>query len=74
MAVEAGERQRNAAELYSLCGLNRIASFWYNKTGLRLCFDIPKGGLHDALYAGVPAPYWAPPAPVLCPLHVFLAK
>ena len=24
---------------------------------------IPKGGLHDALYAGVPAPYWAPPAP-----------
>ena len=24
---------------------------------------IPKGGLHEALYAGVPAPYWAPPTP-----------
>ena len=22
-----------------------------------------KGGLHDALYAGAPAPYWVPPAP-----------
>ena len=26
-------------------------------------FVIPKGGLHDALYAGVPAPYWRPPLP-----------
>ena len=29
-----------------------------------MCYlNIPKGGLHDALYAGVPAPYWAPPDP-----------
>ena len=26
-------------------------------------YIIPKRGLHTALYAGAPAPYWAPPAP-----------
>ena len=26
-------------------------------------YVIPKRGLHTALYAGAPAPYWAPPAP-----------
>ena len=50
-----------ALKAYACCVKRRVASA--GPLSEHNSAFIPKGGLHEALYAGVPAPYWAPPAP-----------